>query len=230
MSETVYRQHRYVAPPGATEILLVRHGESRPADPERPFPLVDGHGDPPLDPVGMEQADRLAARLVGERVGAIYVTSLCRTAQTAAPTARRLGIEPRVEPDLREVYLGEWEGGRFRMMAAQHDPAFVRAMASERWDEIPGAEPQHVFAGRVAAAVARIHAAHPDERVVAVTHGGVIGQILATATESRPFAFMGADNASISHIVVLDDTISLRRFNDTTHLEHDFSVASPPPI
>src|SRR5688500_10576509 len=106
-----HRQHRYRVPPGATEVLLVRHGESAPADPDKPFPLVDGHGDPPLDPVGEEEAERLANRLAGERIDAIYVTSLCRTAQTAAPLAKRLGIEPRVEPDLREVFLGEWEGG-----------------------------------------------------------------------------------------------------------------------
>jgi 2,3-bisphosphoglycerate-dependent phosphoglycerate mutase len=224
-----YQQHRYEAPPGATEILLVRHGESAPTDPDAPFPLVDGHGDPPLDPVGVEQAERLADRLAGEHVDAIYVTSLCRTAQTAAPLADRLGIEPRVEADLREVFLGEWEGGLFRIKAAERDPAFVRAMEDERWDRIPGAEPQPKFAARVAGALARIHEAHPDERVVVVSHGGVIGQILATATKSRPFAFMGSDNASIAHIVVAGEQIVLRRFNDTAHLHQHFTLAAPPP-
>ncbi|MBA2326771.1 MAG: histidine phosphatase family protein [Actinobacteria bacterium] len=229
MGETEYRQHRFVAPPGATEILLVRHGESAPADPDTPFPLVDGHGDPPLDPVGIEQAERLANRLAGEHVDAIYVTTLCRTVQTAAPLARRLGIDPRVEPDLREVFLGEWEGGLFRVKAAEQDPAFVRAMEEERWDHIPGAENQDAFAARVAGAIGRIDAAHPDQRVVAVTHGGVIGQVLAAATRSRPFAFVGPDNASISHIVVVGDQVALRRYNDTAHLHPHFTVAAPPP-
>ena len=40
-----YRQHRFTLPPGATEILLVRHGESAPAREDRPFPLVDGQSD-----------------------------------------------------------------------------------------------------------------------------------------------------------------------------------------
>src|SRR5436190_18993850 len=92
-----WRQHRYSPPPGATTVLLVRHGESAPAHPDRPFPLVDGHGDPSLDPVGHEQAKRLAERLAGEHLDAIYVTNLCRTAQTAAPLAQRLGIEPIVK-------------------------------------------------------------------------------------------------------------------------------------
>lgn len=213
-----YRQHRYAAPPGATEVLLVRHGESQPADPAQPFPLVDGHGDPPLDRVGVQQAQRLAARLAAEHIAAIYVTSLRRTVQTAAPLAARLGIAPRVEPDLREVFLGEWEGGLFRIKAAEQDPAFVRAIEEERWDLIPGAEPQDAFSTRVAGALARIHRAHPDERVVVVTHGGVIGQILATATKSRRFAFVGADNASVSRVVVTGDQVMLRGFNDTSHL------------
>lgn len=226
----VYRQHRYVPPPGATEVLLVRHGESEPADPEHPFALVDGHGDPPLDPVGREQAELLANRLAGEHIAAIYVTTLRRTVETATPLARRLGLEPRVERDLREVFLGEWEGGLFRVMAVQRHPAFVQAMEEQRWDAIPGAEPAEEFSDRVWAGMNRIVAAHPDERVVVVSHGGVIGQVLADATGSRPFAFSGADNASISHVVVHDGRIVLRRFNDITHLEPHFSVAAPPPI
>lgn len=225
-----YRQHRYTPPPGATEILLVRHGESQPVDPEHPFELVDGHGDPPLDPAGVDQAERLAQRLAGEDIAAIYVTTLRRTVETAAPLAKRLGIVPSVEPELREVYLGEWEGGLLRVKAAEHDPAFVRAVEEQRWDLIPGGEPADVFRDRVALGISRVAVAHPDQLVVVVTHGGVIGEVLANATGARGFAFIGADNASISHIVVEEDRITVRRFNDTTHLDPHFSVAAPPPI
>ena len=44
--ETEYRQARFQPPPGATELWLVRHGESEPARPGAPFPLVDGQGEP----------------------------------------------------------------------------------------------------------------------------------------------------------------------------------------
>ena len=72
----------------------------------------------------------------------------------------------------------------------------------------------------------RIHTAHPDEKVVAVVHGGVIGHLVAHATGAQPFAFNGADNGSITHLVMLGDLIKVRSFNDSTHVQrtlHDGS-------
>jgi probable phosphoglycerate mutase len=214
-----FRQHRFTPPPGATTILLVRHGESAPAHPERPFPLRDGHGDPELDPVGIEQADRLADRLEHEDIAAIYVTTLQRTHQTAAPLAARLGLEVQEEPDLREVFLGEWEGGMFRQRAVEGDPLFAQIFTEERWDVIPGAEAHDEFDARVWRGLHNIVEAHPDQCVMVVSHGGVIGQLLHRVTSSRRFAFAGADNASISEIVASDDRIILRRYNDVSHLQ-----------
>ncbi|MFM8238073.1 MAG: histidine phosphatase family protein [Actinomycetota bacterium] len=214
-----FRQHRFSAPPGATTVLLVRHGESQPAHPDRPFPLVDGHGDPPLDPVGERQAEHLAERLAADPIGAIYVTTLQRTLQTAAPLAARLGLAPAVEADLREVFLGDWEGGELRMRAVAGDPLFARIFTEQRWDVIPGAEPHDAFDTRVWSGFRRIVERHPDERVVVVVHGGVIGQLLHRITGSERFAFSGADNASISEVVAGPDRVMLRRFNDVTHLE-----------
>jgi probable phosphoglycerate mutase len=224
-----FRQYRFAPPPGSCELLVVRHGESAPAVPGEPFALVDGHGDPELSPEGRWQAERLGQRLEVEPLDAIYVTTLRRTHETAAPLAARLGLEPRVEADLREVYLGEWEGGLLRQRTFEGDPIVARMWAEQRWDVIPGAESHEVLTGRVVAAVERIASAHPDQRVVVVVHGGVIGTILAHATGARPFAFVGADNASISHLVVHEDRWIVRRFNDTGHLAEELSVRAEPP-
>ncbi|HEX4491566.1 MAG TPA: histidine phosphatase family protein [Acidimicrobiia bacterium] len=213
-----FRQHQFSVPPGATTVLLVRHGESAPARPGEPFARRDGHGDPELDPVGVAQAEKVGERLALERVDAIYVTTLQRTHQTAAPLAARLGLTPIEEPELREVFLGEWEGGELRVRAAARDPIFEEIFKQERWDVIPGAEPAEAFDARLQRGLQRIVDAHPDGRVVAVVHGGVIGQLLQRVTDSRPFAFAGADNASISEIVVTGDRTILRRYNDTGHL------------
>ena len=226
------RQVRYRRPPGATELVLVRHGESAAAIQGESFQLVDGHGDPSLAPEGVEQAERVGERLAAEGgIDAVYVTTLRRTSETAAPFLRILGgaAPPvAVEPDLREVHLGEWEGGLFRVKVLARDPVAIRMQLEERWDVIPGAEPADAFAKRVKAAVERLHAAHPDQRVAVFTHGGVIGRILSEASGARAFAFNNADNGSISHVVVSGEWWAVRRFNDTAHLETGFTVRSAP--
>ncbi len=223
-----YRQAQFRPPPGAAELLLIRHGESQPAYMDAPFPLVDGHGDPELAAEGRDQAERVAGRLSAEHIDALYVNGLRRTVQTAAPLARRLGLTPRVEAGLREVYLGEWEGGLFRKMVAEGHPVAQRMLAEERWDVIPGAEPAAAFAARVREAIERLAAAHPGGRLAVFTHGGIIGQVLALASGSRPFAFIGADNGSISHLVVTGREWVIRRFNDTAHLDSAFTRAAAP--
>jgi probable phosphoglycerate mutase len=223
-----YRQARFTRPPGATEILLVRHGESAPFREGVDVPLADGHGDPPLDPVGEAQAERVAERLVTEDLAAIYISTLQRTVQTAAPLVARSGIAPVVEADLREVFLGEWEGEKLRRFAAERHPDAVRMFTEQRWDVIPGAEPSDAFATRVRNAILAIAERHADQCVAAFTHGGVIAQVLAEASASRPFAFLGADNGSVSHVVITPERWIVRRFNDTSHLNPGFSVAPEP--
>lgn len=222
-----YRQYRFTLPEGATDLLLVRHGESLPAREDAPAGLVDGHADPALDPVGLEQAERIADRLADEAIDAVYVTPLQRTQQTAEPLARRLGLQPQVAPDLREVHLGEWEGYAFRKHTAELHPLAVQAFQEQRWDVIPGAEPTDAFRERIRRGVAALSAAHPNQRVVAVVHGGVIGMVMSIATGAQNFAFIGADNGSISQVVVAGDRWIVRRFNDTAHLERSRAATAP---
>ncbi len=217
--EIEYRQHRFSPPPGATEIFLVRHGESAPARASRPFDLVDGQADPDLAPEGRDHAERVGRRLAGERIDAIYVTTLRRTSQTAAPLAAKLGLTPVVVPELREIHLGDWEGGLFRQYTTDGHPIADRLWTEQRWDIIPGAESDEVFGARIRSALTRIATAHPDQRVAVFTHGGVIGEVFAQASRAvERFAFLGADNGSVSHLVVHGDVWMVRRFNDTAHL------------
>jgi 2,3-bisphosphoglycerate-dependent phosphoglycerate mutase len=214
-----FRQRPFQVPPGATDLLLVRHGQSQAYVHGSLFDLVDGQGDPPLSAEGELQARKVCARLAGPGVDAIYVSTMRRTGQTAAPLAGALSLTPAVEAGLREVNLGDWEGGVFRKNVAEGHPIALRMLAEERWDVIPGAESSDALAARVQAAIGRIAAAHPGERVAAFTHGGVIGQALALATGSRPFAFTGAENASISRLVITADRWMVRGYNDTAHLD-----------
>jgi probable phosphoglycerate mutase len=220
-----FRQERFALPPGATHVYLVRHGESAPLRDGEPQPLVGGHGDPPLDPVGHQQALLVAGRLARLPLTAIYVSNLQRTAQTAAPLADKTGLVPVVEPDLREVFLGEWEGGIYRVRAAEDHADWQRVQAEQTWDVIPGAEKAVDLAARVGAVVGSIAARHPDQRVAVFAHGGVIGMLAAIATGGRMFAFATSDNASITQLVIRGEDWRLRRFNDTNHLGNDLDFA-----
>jgi probable phosphoglycerate mutase len=220
-----YRQERFQLADGATHVYLVRHGESAPLREGEPQPMVGGHGDPPLDPIGHEQAVLVADRLERIPLDGIYVSSLQRTSQTAAPLVERTGITPVMEPDLREVFLGQWEGGVYRIRAVENHPDWQRVQNEQTWDVIPGAEKSGDLAARVSGVVNKIAANHPNGRVAVFAHGGVIGMLAAVATGGRMFAFAGSDNGSITHLVVHGDRWLLRGFNDTTHLGSDLDYA-----
>ena len=136
-----FPQGRFRAPEGACELLLVRHGQSEDAVEGAAFARFEGHADPPLSALGREQADRLAARLAAEHIDGLYVTSLRRTAETAVPLAAATGHVPVVEHDLREIYLGEWEGWVFEQKFVDRDPLALRLVEEQRWDLVPGSEP-----------------------------------------------------------------------------------------
>ena len=213
-----FSQRPYAAPPGSTELLLIRHGASADSVEGEAFELVEGQGDPPLSEVGRHQAEQLALRLAREPFDGLYVSTLRRTSQTAAPLVERTGLAPVVDADLREVCLGEWEGGLLRQMAVDRDPLFQQVMKEQRWELVPGAESRAVFGGRLREAVERIVAAHPGGRVLVFSHGAAIGELLAQASGARPFAFLNVDNASISKLVVAPERWVVRGFNDTAHL------------
>src|SRR5262245_32058946 len=141
MSEE-YPQRQFVVPADATEVVLVRHGASEPIRPGEQFPILDGHGDPALAPEGVAQAERLAARLREEHFDAVFVSGLARAVQTA----ERLGLETTEVPELREIFLGDWEAGEFRMRIANGDPTALRVITEQSWDVIPGAESMESFA------------------------------------------------------------------------------------
>lgn len=215
-----YPQAGFRTPPDATDLLLIRHGASAAAVPGEPFELLEGHADPPLAPEGEAQAAKLAKWLADEPLSALFVTPLQRTSQTAAPIAERNALEPVVVTELREIMLGDWEGGEFRIRVANGDPIAERMFEEERWDVIPGAESMESFGERVGRGLRRIaDETGPGATGAAVLHGGVISEICHQLTSSRPFAFLQVDNTSITRVVRLaDGRWLLRYFNETAHL------------
>lgn len=215
-----FEQSPYELPPGSTEVVLVRHGASEAAVVGSKFPLVDGHSNPALSEAGKAQAEMVAAGLGGDEFSGLFISSLRRTHETAAPLAEATGLEPQVIPELREVFLGDFEGGEYRIRSGRGDPVIKQVFEEERWDAIPNGESWQDFGARVTAGIEKIVAAvGPNTSAVAVIHGAVIGQLCRQATASRPFAFVHSDNGSVSRLVVFaDGRWLLRSFNDISHL------------
>jgi probable phosphoglycerate mutase len=213
-------QRRYSLPSRATRLVLVRHGASAVNLPgAEPFGLLDGHSDPPLAAEGVAQAAATATRLEPERPDRIFVSSLRRTAETAAPLAAGLGLEPEVVPELREVHLGEWEGQFTNRVSAQ-DPTLATMLAEQSWEVIPGAEPTADFRARVEAGMRHVVAATgPGGYAAVFAHGAVIAEVCRLVTGSRALAFLYAENASLTRVAHLgEDHWMLRGFNDFSHL------------
>ena len=220
-SETGHGQTRYAPPAGATEFILARHGASEPYVPGQLFPLVNGHGDPALSAEGQAQALLLGQRLLTTKLDAVYVTNLRRTAQTVAPFLARSGMQAGVVPELREIYLGDWEGGRLREFAAQLHPTWAKVVADGEWGHIPNAETSAQLQSRCVAALQLLHNLHVNQRVLCVVHGGVIGALLAYAAGTKGRTFDGSDNCSLHTVVLQGNNWQIRRFNETAHLDVD---------
>lgn len=211
-------QRPFVRPAGAVELVLVRHGSSA-ATTGAPADTLDGHHDPPLARAGRAQAEAVCARLASAPPARLFVTPMRRTAETAAPLAARLGVAPTVVPELREVHLGSWEGAFAERLAAR-DERVRELFTAQRWDVIPGAEPDDRFRARVRVGLEQVaRATGADATAVAVVHGGVIAEACRQATGSEPFAFLYAENGSITRLLRLaSGRWALRGFNDVAHL------------
>ncbi|MBY6683077.1 histidine phosphatase family protein [Rhodococcus sp. BP-316] len=213
----------------AVEIILVRHGSTAHDHDEPP---VGGHADPPLSPLGRDQAQNVAdvLRTLDPATTSLFVTTLQRTSQTAEPIASALGLEPTVMADLREIHLGTFEGSAFEERRRADDPLLREVFEKERWDLIPGAESSDTFSDRVRRGLDTLAESTPaGTTAVAFVHGGVVAEICHLVTESRPFAFIDVENGSMTRLVHGPDRdYTLRSFNDTSHLRSAIRTTGPP--
>lgn len=210
-------QRALTAPEGAHEVILVRHGA---CDPPAPDGLIGGRSDPSLNERGSAEAAAVGERLAREPVGAVFVSHLRRTTETAAPILANHPHTPTVVEDLGEIYLGEWEGHGIHDRGTRGDPELARVFAEQRWDLIPGAEPLDGFAARVRAGIETVaDGAGEGSVAVAVTHAAVIAEFCSQITGGQPFAFLYNANGSLTRVLRMPDgRWILMSFNDTEHI------------
>jgi broad specificity phosphatase PhoE len=158
-----------------TTILLARHGET---DWNRQG-RFQGHADPPLNETGRAQAAELAAELEGVGLAAVYSSPLGRALETAQLVAAEHGLEPVAVDALREVDVGSWEGLTRAEVEARFPEQLARWLDYDQgWED---GESYEEMGRRVVVALLQLAAAHEDERILAVTHGGPIRAAFAFA-------------------------------------------------
>ncbi|WP_006788655.1 histidine phosphatase family protein [Thiorhodospira sibirica] len=160
------------------QIDLMRHGQTLSGA------VLRGSLDDPLTPAGWQ-----AMQAAFERHGPwdrILSSPLQRCWQAAAIGAQMQGIPLHIEPALREMHFGAWEGCSAAALM-QSAPDALAAFWRDPWQHTPpGAEPLAQMAARVLGLWDRLACQYPQQRLLLVTHGGVI-RLLLCHLQQRPW-------------------------------------------
>lgn len=205
-----------------TELILIRHGET---DWNREL-RFQGHVDVPLNATGHEQARRLAQRLATEKtlVHHLVCSDLIRTQETAAPTLQallpHLRIDTLTDSSLREQSFGIVDGKRVDDIKVEHAEAWNQWLRFEADYGMPGGETTRQFHTRVMDAVRRIAQQYQGQKVMVVTHGGVLDMIWRTARGTGLDGPRQSDipNAGLNRVRVDGDAVEVLDWADVRHL------------
>ena len=157
-------------PASPRRLLLVRHGQSTWNSDGR----WQGQADPPLSALGEEQARDAAGRLVAGAFSRVVASDLQRARLTAEILAGTLQLEVELDPDLREIDVGDWTE-MTRAEIEVHWPGELAAWSEGRSESTMGGESRTHLTDRVRAALARVAAgAAPGDTLLVVSHGALI--------------------------------------------------------
>jgi probable phosphoglycerate mutase len=201
-------------------LLLIRHAESE-GNAEGRF---QGHRDYPLSARGVEQALRLARRLLDRRLDHIYASPLLRANHTAQIVAEAKGMTVTPLPGVIEYDFGDLSGLNWAEIEARH-PELAAAQRSRGRSYVPwpGEEGRDAFRERVCRALWALETDHAAETIAVFAHGGSIAvfcqSVLGLSHEHRPpFA---VENTAIFEVEVRNGTGTLWTTNDACHLRDE---------
>ncbi|MCC7209536.1 MAG: histidine phosphatase family protein [Anaerolineae bacterium] len=199
-----------------TRIGLIRHGETLWNRNGR----WQGQAPVPLNEEGEQQAQLLAAYLAAQRDDAavIYASDLRRALQTAQAIAARLNIP--VIPDRlwREIDVGEWQGLTVEEVRAWDPDRLALVTADPQRQPRPGGESWEQVGERGLQAMLALPKAHPDQRALVVTHGGLIRSVLNRLIPQQDPRFI-VDNTSVTELTY-DHESDVWRLVGLNRLEH----------
>lgn len=203
-----------------TTLILIRHGETEWNREGR----IQGHTDSALTAAGIAQAEACAARLgddhINHAIDQIIASDLGRTRHTAALLNSRLQQPIHVDARLRERSFGIAEGSTYSELDSQYPEMFSRLREVDPHYAIEGAESRAQFHQRVRESIHAIAAQHVGQRVLLVTHGGVLGAIyrwLNNLSIASPHK-IDIPNVGYNRISTVGDEWRVEVWGDVSHL------------
>ncbi len=106
---------------------------------------------------------------------------LQRCARFAEELGARLNLPVSLEQDLQELHFGAWEGQSAVQLMETDAEALGLFWADPYSFTPPDGEPVEAFSQRVRDAVLRLHQLYAGQRVLLISHGGVMRLLLAQA-------------------------------------------------
>src|SRR5213082_2452981 len=198
-------------------IFMVRHGATVLTKEDR----FAGATDVELSDEGREQVRRLAIRLAGENIVAIYASPMGRTVETARILAEPHGLEVQTRDGLREISHGRWE----QMTRKEVEAAFPEESAA--WEKDPytfapvGGESGLAVTARALPVLMDIVREHSAEDVLIVSHKATIRLLLSSLLGFDPRRYRDNLDQSPAALNIVDfkDPVRARLtlFNDTSH-------------
>lgn len=164
-----------------THLILIRHGQTDWNAESR----WQGQADVPINAHGLEQALRLASELAGAGIQAVYASDMQRALQTVEPLARLTGLPVCIDPRLREIHVGDWQGLLVSDIVARYGELFHSRKANPSAFAPPGGETLKQVQQRAYKVLDEILEQHPHDTVAIVGHGFVIA-LLRLRLEHQP--------------------------------------------
>jgi len=200
-----------------TQVIIVRHGQTQ----WNIRKIRQGHLDSELTEKGLAQAQALAQRLAREKFSALYSSDLGRAVHTARVIAAVTGHEIITDPRLRERHLGVFQGLSGDEIKQKHPEEyhFHRTLGPEY--VIPGGESVRQQIARNVVFLDELALKHAGEKVVVVTHGGVVSGLFRHTLSipldaPRRFEFV---NAGLNVFTYEEGNWILRTWGDISHLD-----------
>ncbi len=187
----------------STTLVLVRHGETVWHGDNR---YAGGQSDIDLTDTGARQARLLAQWATATAPDAVVSSPVRRAVETATPAATALGVELRIEDDLREVDFGVAEGRTAAELLSTDPDIMHRFRRDPVAYPFPGSEHPHAAARRAAEALRKTAARYPGGRVLVVAHNTVLRlalcQLLDISVSRYRQLFPRLDNAALTEVLV----------------------------